>query len=49
LRYLDEQSFRYKNRSNVDDQARFEMSMGNAADKRLTYKELIGVGANTSH
>jgi hypothetical protein len=41
FRYLDEQSFRYNNRKDIGDQGRF--------DKRLTYKELIGVGAATSH
>jgi hypothetical protein len=49
FRYLDEQSFRYNNRKDIGDQGRFEMAMRNVADKRLTYKELIGVGAATSH
>jgi len=49
FRYLDEQSFRYNNRKDIDDQVRFELAMRNVADKRLTYKELIGVGAATSH
>lgn len=50
FRYLDEQSFRYNNRKNMDDQGRFEMAMGGVAGKRLTYSELIGAtGAATSH
>jgi transposase-like protein len=49
FRYLDEQSFRYNNRKDIGDQGRFELAMRNVADKRLTYKELIGVGAATSH
>ena len=48
-RYLDEQSFRYNNRKNMDDQARFEAAMQNVAGKRLTYNELTGIGAATSH
>ena len=48
-RYLDEQSFRYNNRKDMDDQARFEAVMHNVADKRLTYNELTGIGAATSH
>ncbi len=42
FRYLDEQTFRYNNRKNMDDQARFELAMGNVAGKRLTYNELTG-------
>jgi hypothetical protein len=43
------QSFRYNNRKNVNDQDRLELAMRNVADKRLTYKQLPGVGAATSH
>jgi transposase-like protein len=49
FRYLDEQSFRYNNRKGMNDQARFETAMQNVAGKRLTYNELIGLGAATSH
>ena len=42
FRYLDEQTFRYNNRKNIDDQARFELAMSNVAGKRLTYSELTG-------
>jgi transposase-like protein len=48
-RYLDEQMFRYNNRKGMDDQARFEAAMQNVAGKRLTYNELTGIGAATSH
>jgi transposase-like protein len=44
FRYLDEQSFRYNNRTGMNDQTRFEKVMNNIADKRLTYKALIGPG-----
>jgi transposase-like protein len=49
FRYLDEQSFRYNNRLGMNDRARFETAMQNVAGKRLTYAELIGLGAATSH
>jgi ISXO2-like transposase domain len=48
-RYVDEQVFRYNNRKNMNDQARFEEAMHNVAGKRLTYNELIGLGSATSH
>jgi len=49
FRYLDEQSFRYNNRLGMNDRMRFEAAMQNVAGKRLTYAELIGLGAATSH
>jgi len=49
FRYLDEQSFRYNNRLGMNDRMRFETAMQNVAGKRLTYAELTGVGAATSH
>lgn len=49
FRYLDEQAFRYNNRRNMNDQTRFERAARNISGKRLTYNELIGVGAATSH
>jgi transposase-like protein len=49
FRYLDEQSFRYNNRLGMNDRTRFEAAMQNVAGKRLTYAELIGLGAATSH
>lgn len=47
FRYLDEQSFRYNNRKNMDDPTRFEMAMSNVFGHRLTYSALTG--AATSH
>ena len=49
FRYLDEQTFRYNNRKNMNDQGRFEAVMGNVSGKRLTYADLTGVGSATSH
>jgi transposase-like protein len=48
FRYLDEQTFRFNNRKNLDDQGRFELGMRNVSGKRLTYKALIGAGSATS-
>ncbi|MCU1313953.1 MAG: unclassified family transposase [Acidobacteriaceae bacterium] len=48
-RYLDEQVFRYNNRKKMNDQGRFELAMRHVAGKRLTYTELTGIGAATSH
>jgi len=42
FRYLDEQSFRYNNRKDLDDGQRFELAMNQVAGKRLTYAELTG-------
>ena len=47
--YVDEQVFRFNNRKNMDDKGRFEYAMRNVAGKRLTYNELCGIGAATSH
>jgi transposase-like protein len=48
-RYLAEQVFRYNHRKQWSDQGRFELAMSGVAGKRLTYAELTGVGASTSH
>jgi transposase-like protein len=48
-RYVDEQVFRYNNRKKFNDQGRFELAMRNVAGKRLTYTDLTGIGAATSH
>jgi transposase-like protein len=45
FRYLDEQSFRYNNRKDMNDADRFRMVTSQIAGKRLTYKELIGKAA----
>jgi transposase-like protein len=42
FRYLDEQSFRYNNRKDLDDGQRFELAMNQVMGKRLTYAELTG-------
>jgi transposase-like protein len=42
FRYLDEQSFRYNNRKDLNDGQRFELAMSQVAGKRLTYAELTG-------
>jgi transposase-like protein len=44
FRYLDEQSFRFNNRHD-DDQDRFMMALSQITDKRLTYKHLTGKDA----
>ncbi len=49
FRYLDEQTFRYNNRKNMNDQGRFEKMMSNVAGRRLTYADLTGTGSATSH
>jgi transposase-like protein len=45
-RYIDEQVFRYNNRSTKDnplnDSDRFLLALSQVANKRLTYKELTG-------
>ncbi len=49
-RYVAEQVFRFNNSGrSMNDTLRFEKVMGNVAGKRLTYKDLTGVGAATSH
>lgn len=46
FRYLDEQSFRYNNRKNMNDADRFSAALSNVTGKRLTYAEVTGkVGA----
>jgi hypothetical protein len=42
FRYLDEQSFRYNNRKEMNDAGRFILALPQITDKRLTYKELTG-------
>ena len=48
-RYLSEQVFRFNHRRGWDDLGRFHLAMSGVAGKRLTYAELTGVGAATSH
>jgi transposase-like protein len=42
FRYLDEQTFRFNNRKDMNDGDRFSKVVSQVADKRVTYKELIG-------
>lgn len=44
FQYLDEQAFRFNNRE-AEDAGRFTATAGAIADKRLTYRELIGASA----
>ncbi len=42
FRYLDEQSFRYNNRKDMNDSARFTLALSKITGKRLTYRHLTG-------
>jgi transposase-like protein len=42
FRYLDEQSFRYNNRKEMDDFDRFKLACSQIVGKRLTWKALTG-------
>jgi hypothetical protein len=42
FRYLDEQSFRYNNRKDMNDADRFSAAIYGIVGKRLTYDSLIG-------
>jgi transposase-like protein len=42
FRYLDEQSFRYNNRKEMDDYDRFRLAMSQIVGKRLTWDVLTG-------
>jgi hypothetical protein len=47
FRYIDEQAFRYNNREDKDDYARFKTALSQIVGRRLTYKELIGKEGET--
>jgi transposase-like protein len=49
FRYLDEQSFRYNNRKDMNDGQRFQLAMSQIAGKRLTYSALIGKNESPRH
>ena len=49
FRYLDEQTFRYNNRKNMNDGQRFELAMSQIGGKRLTYSELTGKDTDSLH
>jgi transposase-like protein len=42
FRYLDEQSFRFNNRKEMDDFDRFKLAMSQIVGKRLTWNQLTG-------
>ncbi len=42
FRYLDEQTFRYNNREEMNDYDRFELALSQITGKRLTYEHLTG-------
>jgi hypothetical protein len=48
-RYLDEQTFRYNNRKDMNDGQRFELAMSHVFGKRLTYSELTGKDESPRH
>ena len=48
-RYLDEQTFRYNTRKDMNDSERFELAMSQVFGKRLTYAELTGKGTDSLH
>jgi len=47
FRYLDEQTFRYNNRKNMNDADRFSAVLSQVAGKRLTYAEVTGKVSET--
>ena len=48
-RYLDEQTFRYNNRKEMNDSQRFELAMSQVFGKRLTYSDLTGKNESPRH
>lgn len=47
FRYLDEQAFRFNNREDLDDRARFDMAVSRVIGKRLTWNKLTGKAGDT--
>jgi transposase-like protein len=47
FRYLDEQSFRYNNRKDLNDAGRFDLAVSQIVGKRLTYAEVTGKRGET--
>jgi transposase-like protein len=43
FRYLDEQTYRYHNRSDMTDFARFKLAASQIVGKRLSWKQVIGM------
>jgi transposase-like protein len=48
FRYLDEQAFRYNNRKDANDYDRFKIAASQIVDKRLTWKQAIGMQDGTT-
>lgn len=48
-RYLDEQTFRYNNRKDLNDGGRFNLAMTQVEGKRLTFAELTGKTGTVRH
>ncbi len=48
FRYLDEQTFRYNNRKDMNDAGRFNRVLSQIVGKRLTFAELTGKGLETA-
>jgi transposase-like protein len=48
FRYLDEQTFRYNNRKDMDDAGRFSAVLSQVTGKRLTYAEVTGKVGQTA-
>ena len=42
FRYLDEQTFRYNSRKELDDAGRFSLAVSQIVGKRITYADLTG-------
>lgn len=49
FRYLDEQTFRYNNRKDLNDGQRFALAMSQVFGKRLTYSQLTGKETDSLH
>jgi transposase-like protein len=49
FRYLDEQTFRYNNRKDMNDGQRFSLAMSQVFGKRLTYAQLTGKNDSPRH
>jgi hypothetical protein len=49
FRYLDEQTFRYNNRKDMNDGQRFQLAMTQIGGKRLTYSALTGKDESPRH
>jgi len=48
FRYLDEQTFRYNNRKDMENADRFKLALSQIVGKRLTYAEVTGKVGETA-